>query len=309
LIGGITGGVRGVELGGVFNVDRYSLCGVQLSGTFNYVGDDVAGAQFSMINIAGGDVLGAQLAQVNFAGGDMLGAQLGMLDIVGGHIAGAQLGLVNVAAGGSSGAQLGLVDVAVGDSEGAQLGLVNVTTGRFRGALVGLVNVAEDADAAVGLLNVIWHGRAQLDVWATDAGLIMAGVTPGARLTHNVYSIGIKPMGDAPALATAVGMGFRPFSASRFTVDIDALSYGLMRKNPEDSKWDFASIHQLRVPVSFAPVPRVWIFIAPSVSVSVVEASSSLQKLALFGSTRLTSAGADTVVRIWPGLSAGVRFF
>ena len=117
-------------------------------------------------------------------------------------------------------------------------------------------------------------------------------------------------MGDAPALATALGLGVRPYSSSWLTVDIDVISYYLLRKNPADSRWDFAGIHQLRVPVSFAPVRGIWFWLGPTVSVSTVDSDSHLQKLALFGSSRLTNAGnTDTVVRLWPGLSLGARFF
>jgi hypothetical protein len=310
IIGGITGGVRGVELGGVFNIDGSSMCGAQLAGTFNYVGGDVAGAQFGLLNITAGNVVGAQFAQLNLAGGDLLGAQLGLLDIVGGHLIGAQLGLANIAADGVGGLQYGLLNVSVGDTEGAQLGLVNVTTHRVNGAMVGLVNVAAEADAAVGLVNVIWNGRAQLDVWATDAGLIMVGAMPGAKYTHNIYGVGIKPMGDTPAFATALGIGVRPYSGSRLTVDIDVITYGLMRRDTAASTWDFATLNQLRVPVAFAPLPKIWVWVAPTLSVSVANVDSNLQKLALFGSQRLTSSdNTETAVRIWPGLSVGARFF
>jgi hypothetical protein len=311
IIGGISGGVHGVELGGVFNIDRYSVCGAQLAGVFNFVVEDVTGAQLGLLNIAGGNVMGAQLAQVNIAGGHFLGAQLGLLDLVGGHLSGAQLGLINLTGEGLGGLQEGLVNVAIGDTEGVQLGLVNVTTQRVNGAMIGLVNVAAEADAAIGLVNVIWNGRAQLDVWGTDAGLIMFGATPGAKYTHNVYGLGLKPMSDgAPALATALGIGVRPFSSARLSVDIDLITYSLFRKNPADSRWDFANIQQLRVPVSLAPIRGIWFWLGPTLSVSVVNGDSHLQKLALIGSTRLTHAGTtDTVVRMWPGLSLGARFF
>jgi hypothetical protein len=207
------------------------------------------------------------------------------------------------------GAQLGLANIAGGAADGAQIGLFNLTGKKMDGAMVGLVNVAEDADAAVGLVNVIWNGRAQLDVWATDAGLIMAGATQGARITHNLYGVGFKPLGDTPAFAWVLGFGVRVASSSWLTVDIDALSYGLLRKNPDNGRADLASIHQLRIPVSFAPLPGVWLFVAPSVSVSLVERDSHLQKVALFGSQRLTNDDSSTTARIWPGLSLGARFF
>jgi hypothetical protein len=224
---------------------------------------------------------------------------------------GAQLGMLNISGRGLDGAQLGLVNITVGPTHGAQLGLVNVTTERVRGAMVGLVNVAEDAGAAVGLVNVIWKGRAQLDVWGTDAGIAMVGATQGARVTHNIYGVGVRPMGDNPAFTAALGLGVRVFSSSFLTIDIDALSYSLMRKKPDVSRVDFASIHQLRVPISLAPVKGVWFFIAPSLSVSMAERDSHLfqEKFALFGSKRVSSDNADVTIRIWPGASVGARFF
>jgi hypothetical protein len=309
LIGGITGGVRGLELAGVFNIDRYTLCGAQFSGTFNFVGEDAAGAQFSSVNLVGGSMYGAQFAEANIVGHDMQGAQFGVFNLSGGYMDGAQLGLANIAAQGLDGAQLGLANIAAGEANGAQLGLFNLTGKTMDGAMIGLVNVAEDADAAIGLVNVIWNGRAQLDVWGTDAGLIMAGATQGAKYTHNTYGIGFRPMGDTPAFAWTLGIGVRVLSFNWLTVDIDALGYGLLRKNPENGRADMASIQQLRIPVSFALLRGVWLFVAPSVSVSIVETESHLQKLALFGSDRVTADDASTTVRIWGGASLGARFF
>lgn len=309
LIGGITGGVRGFELGGVFNIDRYTLCGAQFAGTFNWVGEDASGAQFSAVNIVGGSMFGAQFSQVNVVGGDVKGAQLGMVNLSGAFMKGAQLGLTNIVAANLDGAQLGLANITAGETDGAQIGLFNFSAGKVDGAMVGLVNVAEDADAAIGLVNVIWNGRAQLDAWGTDAGLIMAGVTQGGKYTHNIYGIGIRPMGDTPAFAWSFGIGVRVVRMPWLTVDLDGVAYGLIRKNPDGGKADFASIHQLRVPVSFAPIPGFWLFVAPTLSVSLVDDGSHLQKLALFGSERLSNDGDSVAVRIWPGLSLGVRFF
>lgn len=309
LLGGITGGVRGFELAGVFNIDRYTLCGAQFAGTFNFVGEDASGAQFSMANIVGGSMHGAQFAQANIVGTDLKGAQFGLLNLSGGFASGGQFGLVNIAGDGLDGAQLGLANIATGSGDGAQIGLFNLTSEKMRGALVGLVNVAEDADAAVGLVNVIWNGRAQLDVWGTDAGLVMAGVTQGARVTHNLYGIGFRPMGDTPAFAWTFGLGVRVANLPWLTVDIDAVGYGLLRKNPENGRADYASIQQLRIPVSLALVRGVWLFVAPSLSVSIADRDSHLQKLGLFGSERVTNDNAELNVRIWPGLSLGARFF
>jgi hypothetical protein len=43
--------------------------------------------------------------------------------------------------------------------------------------------------------------------------------------------------------------------------------------------------------------------------VPIAEPESHLQKVALFGSERVTNDNAVINVRIWPGLSLGARFF
>jgi hypothetical protein len=310
LLGGITGAVRGVELGGFFNLEGVAVCGAQLSGSLNFVMGDVTGAQLSMMNVATGSLLGAQLSLLNIVGADLVGAQLGLLNFARLHVQGAQVGLLNVDTLELEGAQVGLLNVTIGTARGAQVGLLNVTTGRA-GTLVGLVNVAEDADAAFGLLNVLWKGRAQLDVWGSDAGLAMVGLTQGARLNHNIFGIGIRPSTELPMFAGTVGLGFRVSQSRWLSVDIDAVSYVLTGKNSAASSLDFAFVHQLRLPITLYLLPGIGLFIAPSLSVSAVEHDSSLQKqLALFGSTRLTAADSQGwVVRIWPGASIGIRLF
>lgn len=340
LFGGITGAVRGLELAGLFNIEAETMCGFQLSGVFNYVQSDVSGVQLSMLNIAGGNLVGAQLGQVNIAGADVYGAQLGEVNVAGGDVSGVQIGLVevtggrlygvqlglanvsarglvgwqaglaNVSAGPMTGKQIGLLNVIAGEAHGVQIGLVNASARRERGALIGLVNAAENADAAIGLLNVLWRGRTQLDVWATDAGLLMLGVEHGARITHNVYGLGIKPMSGSPALSATFGFGLRVLHAGPLSVDIDALAYGLMRHDAARDRMDFASIFQLRIPLTFTFVRGVGLFVAPSVSISLAESDSILnQNLALYPSVRLTpDTQSDSGVRLWPGLSVGLRF-
>jgi hypothetical protein len=271
----------------------------------------VLGAQIGQVNIAGGDVTGVQVGLVALSGGSHYGAQIGVANLSVRGLTGWQLGLVNVSAGAATGAQLGLANIIAGPARGVQVGVVNVSAQRSRGALIGIVNAAENADAAIGLVNVLWRGRTQLDVWATDAGLLMLGFEHGARLTHNIYGFGVKPMGGSPAFSAAFGFGFRVLRAGPLTVDIDALSYGLMRRNAAADRLDFASINQLRVPFTLTLVRGVALFLAPSFSVSLADTTSNLSgDLALYNTTRMTrGTDSDWQVRMWPGLSLGMRFF
>jgi hypothetical protein len=317
LIGGLSGAVRGAEFGGVFNLDVHGLCGAQFAGTLNYVGGPVTGAQFGLVNFALGPLTGAQFGLVDMDIGDMQGAQFGLTNLATGDAEGAQFGLtnlilrtqqglqaglVNFAGRGLRGAQLGLANIVSAETKGAQLGLVNFTRGKMNGAMIGLVNIAEDADAPIGLIDIIWHGRTQIDAWATDAGVLMAGVEHGSRYVHNIYGIGIKPMSNSPAFAISFGLGIRALAGGRFTLDIDAMEYGLLHH----SSW--AQIAQLRIPLAITLISGAAVFIAPEVNFAVADAGSDLIDPALYKTTRVTQRDAGTSVRFWPGLSLGLRF-
>lgn len=326
VIGGITGAVRGAEFGGVFNLDVRGVCGAQFAGTLNYVGGPVTGAQFALINFALGPLTGAQFGLVNMSIGAMQGAQFGLTNLALRDVEGAQFGLANIIPGtqrglqaglvnfvghGLRGAQLGLANIASDDTEGAQIGLVNFTRGHVQGTMIGLVNVAEDADAPLGLINVIWRGHTQVDAWATDAGLIMAGVEHGSRYVHNIYAVGVKPMSDSPAFAVALGLGIRALEKGRFTLDVDAIEYGLLHHSSAKNSTKWGQIAQLRTPLAITLVSGVAVFVAPEVSFAVADAGSDPELIdpALYRTTRVTHHDASTSVRFWPGLSLGLRFF
>lgn len=324
VIGGITGAVNGFELGSVFNLDMAAMCGAQIAGAVNFVRGPVHGFQLALVNLAAGRVDGVQIGQVDIATGGLNGLQLGLIgfsgrdtdgaqialaSVTGGSVDGLQAGLFNLSGHSFRGAQIGLLNVVGSDADGARIGLANVGPKDSRGAMIGLLNVAENADVAFGLLNVFWKGRTQLDAWATDGGLLNVGVVHGARVTHSIYGVGIRPMNGDDLYSFSLGFGVRTLRYGRLTVDVDALTYGLFRKSAPGRDVRWATVHQLRVPVAFSIVRGVAVFVAPSLSVSVAEGDpSDMLDLALISSTRLTNSGAGTEVRLWPGLSLGVRF-
>ncbi|HKP59072.1 MAG TPA: hypothetical protein VJV78_20260 [Polyangiales bacterium] len=156
LFGGLTGAVRGFELGGLLNIDAHSVCGVQIAGVANLVDGPVQGAQFGLIDWAGGRVDGAQFGLIDIAAGTLKGFQAGLIEVASSDITGAQAGLVNVGGGWLDGAQAGLVNVTALRVRGAQLGLANVGAERLIGAQLGLANLAaaDVQGTQLGLANV-----------------------------------------------------------------------------------------------------------------------------------------------------------
>lgn len=340
IIGGSAAALDGYALGGVFNHESYAVCGAQIAGAMNLVNGPVEGAQIGLLNLAFGRADGAQFGLVNaatgalhgaqfglanlaarngealqagfvnVAGGALEGGQAGFANVARGAVEGAQIGFVNTTAADLSGAQVGFVNTTAGDSDGAQVGFANVTSGEARGLMLGFLNVSENADAALGVLSIHTRGRTQLDAWVTDAGLMMAGVTHGGRVFHNLLGAGYTLRDGQGVFAFAYGIGARLHGTEALLVDLDAVGYGLVVAEDTPNNPDFGAILQLRVPIALRLSPAVALFVSPSLSVSAARnhANNSLEDPSLYG-TRLTSPRGAASAYIWPGLSLGARFF
>lgn len=194
LLGGYSQGTRKLEIGGLFNIDRGRVHGVQVGGVFNGAGETVKGVQIGgLVNANLDSMKGGQFAglvnmnwrsatgftgagAINFIHGDSRGVSMAGL---GNFTLGAQrgphfggvfnfatkdvkiaqaAGVLNFALGETRGAQLGgALNIAIDDIRGAQVaGALNVATGTVRGAQVsGVMNYATRVKGVqLGLVNI-----------------------------------------------------------------------------------------------------------------------------------------------------------
>ncbi|HEX6892133.1 MAG TPA: hypothetical protein VF141_15605, partial [Chryseolinea sp.] len=194
IFGGYSRGVRKLEIGGLFNIDRDDVEGFQFAGGFNAVGGKVSAVQFAgLANLNLDSVKGAQFAGlinmnwnssqkfsgagiINITNGNSMGSQLAghgnltMGDQQGPHIAGLfnlatanggpvqVAGMMNFAGRNFKGTQAGGIFNFVGNEiHGAQIGgLINVAAARISGVQVsGLINYATNVNGVqIGFLNV-----------------------------------------------------------------------------------------------------------------------------------------------------------
>jgi hypothetical protein len=264
--------------------------------------------QIGFANLVTDYLVGTQIGFGNVATGTVEGGQFGFGNVTLEDVDGVQAGFVNVAQGTLRGAQAGFVNTTAGDSNGVQLGFVNVS-GRQRGLMLGFVNVAENADAAIGLVNIHTKGRTQLDAWLTDAGVVMVGVEHGGRLFHNIVGVGYTNRSAHGVFAFAYGFGLRAHDGSELFVDIDAVCYGLRAQKAREGRFHFGSILQLRVPVGYRLSPTVALFASPALNVSVARTEDNILRDPSFYGARMTTDGSPTTASIWPGVSLGARFF
>lgn len=123
IIGGYTAGVSGVELGGVFNINKKDVKYLQAAGLLNITGGSVEGVQLSGVhNHVLQDVSGLQAA--------------GISNYIRGHVTGVQLsGIYNHVQGNVTGLQAsGIANYVKGDVTGVQLSAIhNHVSGSFTG--------------------------------------------------------------------------------------------------------------------------------------------------------------------------------
>jgi hypothetical protein len=112
VFGGYNAGVNGIEVGGLFNIDKNDSKYIQLAGIFNIVGGTAKGLQLAGVhNRALDTVKGAQLALfTNNAGTELSGLQISAIHNEVHKLKGLQIGLVNVADT-STGASIGLINI------------------------------------------------------------------------------------------------------------------------------------------------------------------------------------------------------
>ena len=181
LFAGYNMGLKGIEVGGILNVDRHGVAGIQLAGVGNAVGGNLAGIQMAgVFNVNKKSVYGAQIAGFNNWADSLTGLQISPFNnMLKGRMYGAQItGFANIAAGELKGAQVsGFGNVCTGAVKGWQVagafnwgkrldgvqvsGIANFSVGESGGEVngvqaAGLFNIGQKLTGTqvAGLFNV-----------------------------------------------------------------------------------------------------------------------------------------------------------
>jgi hypothetical protein len=216
-------------------------------------------------------------------------------------VSGAQIAGVVAIARTVHGAQIsGVVNVA-GEVEGSQVGMVNVATGRVKGPQIGVVNIADESDAPIGVVNVIKHGRHHVDVWGNETGMTMAGVQLGGTWTHAILGIGARPGPDGVRFVYGGGIGGHIPISEAFALDVDVMHHDLAAflATPK-----LVQLSQARAILAWTIVPRLAVFGGPTLNVLVSNDRRDYNP-SPYGA--FPAADGDVSVRVWPGITLGVR--
>lgn len=197
LMGGYNAGVKGIEIGGFFNINKMNIKGFQLAGLFNISGGSVRAVQLSGIyNDVRGNTDGVQLTGIkNNIKGNRTGVQIA--------------GIFNNVKKNSSGVQIaGLFNSVHGKASGIQLAGIFNQANQFDGLQIGLINVAKSSTGySLGLLNFIGNGYNKVSLGYNETIDLNISLKTGTKKLYTLLLGGMNAKKDDKLYALGLGLG------------------------------------------------------------------------------------------------------
>ncbi|SKB71193.1 peptidase associated/transthyretin-like domain-containing protein [Daejeonella lutea] len=326
LLGGYTAGVGGVEVGGLFNINKGDVKHLQVAGLTNLVGGSVQGFQVGgLLNSVLDSVHGVQTAGIandvrknvdgwqaagilNHVRKDLKGIQVaGITSLVSNNMNGVQISGISNISKRIEGMQIsGIANIAGKEMRGMQIGGIFNFAHDMRGMQIGLINFADTSSGvSVGLINWINKGYHKLSLSSNEVLNYQAGIKTGNSKLYSIL-IGAATFKDGEKVFSAgLGFGHDFIFNDRFSTSAEISSQGLYLGNFDSA--NILSKAQLNLQLSI--VKGVSVFAGPSYSVyrtdPAVSSADGFQKR--IGPAK--SFKANQYVRNWIGWSAGITLF
>ena len=314
IFGGYTAGTNGLEIGGLFNIDKKEVKYFQAAGLFNSVGGEVKGFQVAGINnLVQDSVEGMQAAGINnFVTGKMSGFQAaGIYNHVSDSVKGVQVaGVGNFSKEKVSGVQIaGVSNISNREMNGVQIaGVINYTK-KLRGVQIGLINIADtSAGYSIGLINIIIKGYHKLSFSANEIQNFSAAFKTGNSKLYSILQAGLNASDSNKVYSFGYGLGSELSLNKKKTLSI----------NPELScqylylgSWDFTNLlNRFNLNLNVKLGKYVSLFAGPSYSVYVTNQDFGFSGYRFpippsdYNTTKFSSK-----VTGWFGWNAGINFF
>lgn len=268
IFGGYSGGVNGMELAGLFNIDKKTVQYLQIAGLSNIVGGSMIGLQIGGLhNTVLDSVAGLQVGGINnFVKSRIAGVQIGGLyNHVGDNMKGAQVaGLVNFVNRTTKGIQIGGIgNVSTYQVNGVQIASVFNYTRRLKGVQIGLINIADTSNGySIGLINIVYHGYHKISLYTNEVLEANIALKSGNRKLYSILLAGANTKSTALTYSFGYGLGKEiPFS-KRFGMNLELSSQYLYL-----GSWDYLNLlnrANLHLHIKFGKVFSI--FAGPSYS-------------------------------------------
>lgn len=348
VLGGLNGGVRVLEIGGIFNSVWDTVKYVQIAGVFNAVGGPQYGAQLAGVaNLNGSSFEGAQIAgTINLTQGPFDGFQgAGIGNGVFGSFNGVQAGGIASYAGAESdvvqvngiasyvsrdsrGAQIsGISNVAEYNFKGTQIagisnyardgfmgsqiaGIVNVA-GKMTGSQLGFININDSINGVpFGFISYSRKGLHQIELSANELTYANVAFKTGTNQFYNTFIGGVRfGEGGNPMWGFGYGVGSSIKAGRKNRVFFDLQSVNHIRNN----QWGLALNNKLTISYQMQLAPKIALAFGPSANLFLIDNASNHDVQYFRGLAPYTFAQTVTnggiEMQAWVGGHIALRLF
>ncbi|MBC8052289.1 MAG: STN domain-containing protein [Sphingobacteriaceae bacterium] len=326
VLGGYTAGVNGLEIAGIFNINKQDMRKVQVGGVFNLVGGQVIGVQVAgvmntvldsvkgvqvggVVNDVRDKMEGVQVAGViNRTGRDFKGTQVAGVSNLSRNVMGVQVaGVANTATRSVKGTQVaGLGNIVAKNLTGTQVSGVFNYAKRMDGVQIGLINLADTSSGySIGLINLVRKGYHKISVYSTEVMNLNAGIKTGNDKLYSIILGGLNVSDTEKIISAGFGMGHEFRDAKRLGIETEISSQFLHLGN-----WDQANIlNRGQLSFQYKILKYLRIFGGPAFSVYY---SNSNGRSSIGYKTRIIPAYASkysSSLHSWLGWSVGITLF
>ena len=314
VLGGYTAGTNGVEIGGVFNIDKKEVKYFQAAGVFNVDGGKMKGFQVAGINNTVLDTsYGFQAAGINnLVKGKFAGFQIGgVYNHVADSVKGVQAaGVANFAGRKLSGAQFaGVGNVSNKETDGVQIAGVFNYSKKLRGVQIGLINIADtSAGYSIGLINIIVKGYHKLSFSTNEIVNVNAAFKTGNSKLYSILQAGVNAGTGNRIYSFGYGLGSELNLNKKKTL---SLNPELTSQYLYLGSWDYTNIlNRVQLNFNVKLGKYVSFFAGPAFSVYISDQKAALPDYRF----PIPPSGYNVIsfggnVTGWFGWNAGINFF
>jgi len=314
MFGGYTAGVNGLEIGGLFNLNKKDVRYVQVAGLFNIAGGSVTGLQIGGLqNTTLKNVQGVQVAGINnYVKGNVSGLQIaGVANISGREMKGLQVaGVANYQNRNVGGFQLaGVGNIAGGQMKGLQVGGVFNYAKKLKGVQFGVINIADTSDGySIGLINIVLKGYHKLTLSTNEVVEANVAFKTGSRRLYSILSVGMNPRDKEEKLYTfGYGLGTEIGLAKWLSINPELTSQYIYL-----GTWKHMNLlNKFHPQLNIKFGKHFSIFGGPSFTVYFSEQPSAIAgyKFNILPASYKSFELGDPKVRGWFGWNAGINIF
>ena len=326
---GVNAGLEGIEFGGIANIERDNVKGAQFAGMANLVKGNVKGLQTShFVNFVGGDFLGLQTSGFgNFNRGDFRGFQhAGFGNFNGGSMYGISgSGFINMARevkGMQASGFMNITHKLVGAQSAGFLNIARKVTGaqlsgfmniarKVKGVQVGFLNIADDYESGVpiGIINIIKHGYHEWEVSGSELWNLHAGYRMGVDKLYTQFMVGANWQEKHDFWGLGFGIGSRFGITRYFKGSADLISYQIMDETMHHRRRP-TMLEQVRLTLDGRIFRQVRWFVGPTLNLLIAPNRYPEENITeqITSWMFYTETSGVNSLKIWPGISGGIRF-